>query len=480
VWAVEVSPDGSKVAVGGAFEVLNGTSSFGKGFAVVDAVTGEILPHAATSLIRNGGSNSAVTSLDTDGELLYGTGYHFGAGGTLEGSFASTWDDGTVVWINNCHGDALNIHADGDVIYSVGHAHHCGDIDGFGQRDGSDGAWDEYRALATTREVAGQVTTNRYGGTYTDFGGNPRPDLLNWFPAVSNGVATRGRSTGRGTSRVTTATSCSAASSHRVNFQNQQGLVRFARRDFAPNAQGPYLFNATFPIRVQSFWDGTVTISWPGNVDRDDATLDYRVFRRAIGSGGGGQQLHQRVVTAPFWALPRMNYTDEGGGAGFEYRVQVRDDTNSIANSLWTQVTTVGGGSDYLATVLESQPDSLWRLGEQPGAGTAADLIGFRDATVPSAGVTFGQPGAIANDPDTAAQFAGTSNNHFIRTGAREHPPQIFSLEAWIRATGTTNGGLIVGFNRSVSGDGDTAPTTVTCTWTPAGGCTSRSTRPTP
>jgi hypothetical protein len=59
VHAVQVSPDGGKVAVGGAFETLNGTSTFGKGLAVLDAVTGAILPHEATNLIRNGGSNSA-------------------------------------------------------------------------------------------------------------------------------------------------------------------------------------------------------------------------------------------------------------------------------------------------------------------------------------------------------------------------------------------------------------------------------------
>jgi hypothetical protein len=38
-------------------------------------------------------------------------------------------------------------------------------------------------------------------------------------------------------------------------------------------------------------------------------------------------------VTAPFWALPMMNFTDTSGGSGFEYRVQVRDGYNNFANS---------------------------------------------------------------------------------------------------------------------------------------------------
>jgi trimeric autotransporter adhesin len=137
------------------------------------------------------------------------------------------------------------------------------------------------------KQAAGKVTTNRYGGSYTNFGGNPRPDLLNFFPAMSNGSYT---GTFNGPWHVTGNDRyiIMGGEFNRVNFQGQQGLVRFARRDLAPNNQGPYLFNATFPIRAQSFWDGTVTVSWPGNIDRDEANLTYRVLRRAVGTSGGG------------------------------------------------------------------------------------------------------------------------------------------------------------------------------------------------
>ena len=95
VWAVQVSPDGSQVAVAGQFETLNGTSDFGRGLAVVDAVTGAIEPFAATGLVRNGGVDGGITELFTDGDLLYGSGYTFGRdAGTLEGIFAAQWGDG--------------------------------------------------------------------------------------------------------------------------------------------------------------------------------------------------------------------------------------------------------------------------------------------------------------------------------------------------------------------------------------------------
>ena len=133
-----------------------------------------------------------------------------------------------------------------------------------------------------------------------------------------------------------------------VNGQAQQGLVRFAVRSNAPNDQGPQLFNDSYPIKVRSFKPGTVTISWQGNRDRDDATLRYRVFRRTGGTGNG-TVVHTRSVTAPWWDLPVMTYTDTtASGTGYQYRVQVDDGNNNVANSPWTAVAAAPAGSDYL------------------------------------------------------------------------------------------------------------------------------------
>ena len=445
VWALRVSPDGTKVAIGGAFETLNGSSSFGRGFAVVDATTGATLPFAATSIIRNGGVDGAITALYTDGDLLYGSGYTFGrAAGTLEGVFAAEWGDGTVRWVNDCHGDTYSIHAQGPVLYAVGHAHYCGNIGGYGQPTTSSSTWEFYRGVAYSKEPAGVVGRERLG--YTNFEGQPRPDLLNFFPAINAGTYT-GMNQGAwhvsGNERYVIMGGEFTA----VNGTAQQGLVRYQTRQFAANDQGPLLFNDTYPVKVRSLSAGEVTISWSANRDRDDETLQYTVYRRTGGTGNGSIR-HQRMATAPFWNRPVMTFTDTADPGGqYQYRVQVTDGFGNFANTVWTDVTVASSGSTsaYVDSVLASEPDSLWRLDES-GGSVAADMVGWRDGTYTGLGITRSRPPATGDG--NSVQFAGFSGG-FVSTASFEHPPHVFSLEGWFRASALANGGLIVGFNNS-------------------------------
>jgi PKD repeat protein len=148
-----------------------------------------------------------------------------------------------------------------------------------------------------------------------------------------------------------------------------------------------------------------------------------------------------------------MTWTDSGGdvvpGTTYEYRVQVTDGFGNFANSAWTSITVSGGAAtpSYLASVLASEPDSLWRFDEAGGATVAGDLAGWRPATVPASGVTLNQPG-VSGTGGTAAQFGGATGN-FVRSEVHELPPHEMSLEAWFQAAPTANGGLIAGFNNS-------------------------------
>ena len=453
VSAIRVSPDGTKVAIGGKFETVNGTTTFGRGLAMLDATTGALVAFPATSIIRNGGPDGGITALETDGDLLYGSGFTFGRNaGTLEGIFAAEWSTGNIRWVEDCHGDTYSIHPQGDVIYQAGHSHYCGNIGGFGQPN----TWDFYRGLAFSKAPAGTIATERLG--YTNFAGNPRPELLSFFPTINAGTftgLTQGPWSIAGNDRYIVY----GGEFTSVNGVNQQGLVRFQRREFATSLQGPQLFNATYPIKVQSFGTGTVTVNFQANRDRDNTTLEYRVFRRASGNTGNGTQRHTRTVTAPFFNRPVMTFTDSGGdvvpGTTYEYRVQVTDGYNNFANSVWTPVTVAAAGAapSYLTSVLASEPDSLWRLGEAGGAIVADDLVGWRPATVPGAGVTLDQTGVSGID-GTAAQFNGATGS-FVRSEVHELPPHEMSLEAWFRAAPTADGGLIAGFNSSnTSGSG--------------------------
>jgi hypothetical protein len=73
VWSMVVTPDQSRVVVGGSFTSLNGLAASGMGS--LDATTGSSLRWDANQTIRDGGTGSAITSLRTDGQQVYGSGY---------------------------------------------------------------------------------------------------------------------------------------------------------------------------------------------------------------------------------------------------------------------------------------------------------------------------------------------------------------------------------------------------------------------
>ena len=227
VRAVEVSPDGTKVAVAGQFEVFNGTRTFGRGLALVDTVSGATLPFPAAAVIRNGGPDGGLTSLASDGRTLYGTGFTFGRdAGVLESVFAADWATGSLTWVSDCHGDTYAVFPQGDAVYTASHSHYCGNIGGFGQPDN----WEFNRGLSFSKAVAGTVATERLG--YSNLASQPRPELLNFFPTINAGTftgLTQGPWSVAGNDRYVVY----GGEFTTVNSVGQQGLVRFQRRGLA-------------------------------------------------------------------------------------------------------------------------------------------------------------------------------------------------------------------------------------------------------
>src|SRR5699024_4805052 len=105
VQAMTVAPDGSSVVAGGNFTSVNGSSNPGYGIVRLAGGTGEMLPLPANQYARNGGDQSAILHLSSDDVNFYGSGYHFGGGGNVEGTFAGAWSDGDLAWVEDCHGD---------------------------------------------------------------------------------------------------------------------------------------------------------------------------------------------------------------------------------------------------------------------------------------------------------------------------------------------------------------------------------------
>jgi YD repeat-containing protein len=95
-------------------------------------------------------------------------------------------------------------------------------------------------------------------------------------------------------------------------------------------------------------------------------------------------------------------------GAAGTVQVGLRVTDNSGLSVATTLPVTInaGGVSNYGDTVLDTPGlVGYWRLGEASGP-TLADSLGLANGTA-SAGVSFGQPGGIAGDPNTAARFDG-------------------------------------------------------------------------
>ncbi|MBN2023271.1 MAG: LamG domain-containing protein [Pirellulales bacterium] len=102
--------------------------------------------------------------------------------------------------------------------------------------------------------------------------------------------------------------------------------------------------------------------------------------------------------------------------------------------------------SFHAQTVAADNPLVWWRLGDAAGSAVAAEEIIDLDGTV-GAGVTLGQIGALAVDPNTAASFNGTTSavvtvpdNAVVAFGT----DQDFTVEAWVQYGVSGTAGPIV------------------------------------
>ena len=89
----------------------------------------------------------------------------------------------------------------------------------------------------------------------------------------------------------------------------------------------------------------------------------------------------------------------------------------------------------YAGSVVADAPAAFWRLGEAAGP-TAYDEFGSHNGTA-NGSVLFGQPGAMANDADTAYGFDGSSSVVEVPYSA-DLNPATFSVECWAKVAAST------------------------------------------
>jgi len=447
VQSIVVAPDEQSVMISGTFTSVNSNTANGYGLAWLDAATGTTKPLPVNSRVRNAGDNSSIMRLATDGtEGWYGVGWHFGKGGTTEGTFKVGWNDGALIWMEDCHGDTYDVAPIGDIVYTASHKHYCGNSGGFPQTE----PWSFYHSTAWINEVRGTNTRDIYG--YPDHPNTPRPELMTWYPQTDIGTYS-GKNQAVWTVTGNDDYVLYGGEFPKVNGTVQQGLVRYAKRSAAPNKQGPVDSGATLNPSVWSVSAGTVRITLSTTWDRDDEALTYRVYRDSEAQA----PVYEETIAAKFWAPATRNAQDTGLAAGSDhrYRLTVTDPAGNVKKSEWVDVTVSSApASPYANTVLDDGAANYWRLGEPQGSGTSFDWAGGADLAVPSA-VRLGSAGAVAGDSNGAATFQNSSGSRLV-SPQRITGPDTFSVEAWIKGTGT---GRIVGFGNNNSSTGTSSQT---------------------
>ncbi|WP_372966766.1 PKD domain-containing protein [Microbacterium sp.] len=441
--AVVVSPDKSKVVIAGSFTSTNGSTNPGRGMAALDATTGASMPWAINNVVRNAGTASSIYSLASDGDSVYGSGYDFGGSKTeddFEGAFRASWSDGSIVWMEDCHGDTYSVYPTGGALYTAAHSHYCGNIGEFPQLD----PWNFNFSLAFDKNPSNRtITPDIYG--YRSFTGNPAARLLHWYPTWQPGTVSGMNQaawsvTGGGDYLVY------GGEFTAVSGTAQQGLVRFAKPGTAPNKVGPTIKGGAYQISAQSFRAGQVRVAWPANYDADNAKLTYEVYRRDI-----AQPVYSTTADSTFWVRPRMMYSDTAVTAGqvYEYRVKVTDPNGNTTTSDWTPVTAADSGTanTYNTAILDSAPKYYWPLNEATGT-SGIDWVTGNDLKL-AGGTTRGLPGQVQGETSGSTGFNGSTGT--AASSSSEVASNTFSVEAWFQTT-STSGGKIVGFGNNPTG----------------------------
>ncbi|MFE5998254.1 LamG-like jellyroll fold domain-containing protein [Streptomyces sp. NPDC056454] len=396
--AIEVTPDGQNVLLGGDFFQINGTNTHA--LAVVNATTGQLTKSYA-GFIHN---NSTVQDITTDASGFYtaneGTG-----GGVFDGRIALNLSDFQQRWRDTCLGATQAVAVYSGVLYSGSHAHDCSSMGAFP---------DQPRKHLLAQSV-------------------DDPQLLPWFPDTNDGI---GEPVGP---RVMTQTGKGdrhylwvGGEFTTVNGAPQQGLTRFAD---GPDTGAPWVPN----VSLSTLNPGKIEVNWQTSFDTDDGELTYRIYK-----DGSNTPIHTTTGYSVFWNRPQLTWTDTDvvPGQTYSYRITASDGINTSAKSPAQSATVVTTTEAYPARVKADGASLYWRYDE--GTSTFAhDSSGnLNNGFLRNAPAYRQTPAAVAG-PSTAIGFNGTNQYAYSN---RQHPqPTRFSVETWIRTT-TSQGGKIIGF----------------------------------
>ncbi len=400
VMTMLVSPDQSRVYVGGKFSNIGGVNQWA--LSGVDTAAGMSLPLPAASAIPPLASNCVSIPKDmvTDGTAVYVANSGDGPG-CFDGTFAFGAASGTLTWKNTCLGATEALGLVGGWLYKGSHAHDCA----------SEGQF----ATGSRQLLAQDLQTGEVQGWYpnTNVGGTTKVGPF--------AMATDGKRLWVGGDFTT------------VNNRGQQGLGIFG-----PDPQT----SPTRPLTpsAASVRPGAVKVTFQSTLDNDDEYLTYKLYR-----AGTTEPIHTEVIRSRFWSKPAVTIVDTGlqPNSQAAYRVEASDGATTVA-SYWTPYVTVRATEpvyEEAAALDGARP--YWRMDEAAGT-SAADASGA-GINGTYEGVSLGRPGVLADS--TAAEFGPSSK---LTSRNVLNNPQTFSMEGWIK-TQTTGGGRILGFGNEAT-----------------------------
>ena len=340
VYAIEVSPDHSKVVIGGSFSSVNGSSRPGYGMALLDASTGEVLPMPVNDTVRTAGEKAAIFDIAVDDAGFYATAYS-AAGrldeANLEGSFKADWN-GNLIWLEPCHGDTYGIAPTKEIVYTVGHAHSCETIYGFPnmpevRKDGSHPLY--VRAMAFTNSPDITIRQQGVADGYQDWStsGLKSPTIIGWYPDLEAGKVTK-MSQAAYKVDVTDKYVLMVGEFIEADGKVQQGIVRYPRRAGQPTLP-PEGKAENLAAKAEVTTSGSVKVSFTATWDRDDPTLIYSLYR-----DNETTPVATEKISDTRWALNDHSLEDTTCSAGeHTYRLVVSDPSGNTITAQMPSVT---------------------------------------------------------------------------------------------------------------------------------------------
>lgn len=409
--AVALTPDGTRVVLGGNFRNMQGTASHT--MAVVSSITGTLVrayPLAPYSC-RSGNDPLCEARSTTQNIYADETGFysaHEGTGG-FDGRKAFNLLTNNQRWRDTCLGANQDVIVYQEVLYSANHAHNCS--------SNNNGGFGELRDMPESKTHQHMLAQSIHGSS--------APPLLAWFPDTNPG-------TGEGLGPRTFVVSSKGGTDYlwiggeftRVGYQWgenpwQQGLTRVAsgQENDSSTPSKPDQLSASTSI----FQPNRATLRWRATRDIDDSVLRYQIFR-----DGSTTPVGEISASSMFWSRQQLSFVDTGVPAGTRtYQVRGVDGAGNaslLSDSITVNVpgliatpppTTVTASAD--SYVNEGAPSANYGSGSYLAVRGSMLYQTYLRLSLPSAPSGQVLKEAELQIQTTSQSFAGTTDEHTVR-----------------------------------------------------------------